>query len=1147
MPAPFIHLNVHSEYSLSDSLLRVDALIARVVELKMPAVALTDRMNVFALAKFYRAAEARGIKPIIGADVQLLNPQDPASPHRITLLCRDHAGYLNLSRLLTRAYLEANGQYGAQISREWFATLGDGLFALLGRQSALAAIDDEGMRAQEIGFWRAQFGERLLLSVARRGMPADQAFEALALSVSADFDIPAVANNEARFLDFDDFDAHEARVCIASSRVLADQSRPRLYSPEQYLKSPAAMHDAFADLPQLLDSTVELARACNVVMGFGKYYLPAYPTPKAEAEDSYLVAQSRVGLSERLSRFGGDPRFTEEAYIERLDLELGVINKMGFAGYFLIVADFIAWAKTHDIPVGPGRGSGAGSLVAWALKITDLDPLRYDLLFERFLNPERVSMPDFDIDFCMDRREEVIDYVGERYGRDRVAQIVTYGSMAAKAVIRDTGRVLGHPYGLVDSVAKLIPLTPLDMTLELALSKEPELKARYEAEDEVRELIDLARKLEGLVRNAGKHAGGVVIAPSPLPDFVPLYTDQSAEGGVTQFDKDDVEAIGLVKFDFLGLRTLTIIDWALKDIALKRIARNQPALDLATLPMDDAKTYELLKSCKTTAVFQLESRGMKDLVRRLQPDCFDDIVALVALFRPGPLESGMVQTYVDLKHGRGRVEYPHPWLEPILKPTHGVIVYQEQVMQIAQVLGGYTLGGADLLRRAMGKKKPEEMAQQRSIFVDGATALGVDEKLSSPIFDLMEKFAGYGFNKSHSAAYALLSYHTAYLKAHYPTEFMAAVLSSDMDSTDKVVNFIDDARDRGLIILKPDVNRPTYPFKPLANGEILYGLGAIKGVGEGAVRNIVEERERAGPYQSLHDLTQRIDLKHANRRVLEALIIAGALDQFNVHRAQLLEDVDDALKSADQSLRDRLSGQVDMFGGTVSAQESVKAVVAPWDALTLLRGEREKLGFYFSGHPFDTYRAHTKHMATTVIGELTDRYGEISNDPAERKRAPSIALAGIVTQLRRSESMAFAQIEDHTGRIEVGLFREACAEFAHKLVKDQVIIVEGQLSSDDFNGGYQLRAKRVMDLDEACALHARGLIVTLQSASARTISDVQATLRAHPGQAPIRVRLNTQGLRADFDLDDSHRVRPSLNLLECLRRLSGVLQAEMVY
>lgn len=1143
----FIHLNVHSEYSMNDSLLRVEDLVAQVHAQDMPAVALTDRMNVFALAKFYRQAEAKGIKPIVGADVLISNPDNPQAPELITLLCRDHSGYLNLSRLLTRAYLEANGPYGPQLSRSWFSGLSGGLFALLGRQSALASIERESVRDAEIGFWRGHFDQRLLLTIARRGLAQDQPFEALALDLSARHAIPAVANNEARFLDPLDFDAHEARVCIASSRVLADSSRPRLYSPEQSLKSPSEMRELFADLPQLLDSTVELARACNVGLSFGKYYLPAFPTPNQTPEDAWLNRKAGDGLSARLARFGRDPRFDEKSYSERLELELGVINEMGFAGYFLIVADFIAWARQNGIPVGPGRGSGAGSLVAWALEITDLDPLRYGLLFERFLNPERISMPDFDIDFCMDRREEVIDYVAQRYGRDRVAQIVTYGSMAAKAVIRDTGRVLGHPYGLVDSVAKLIPSTPLDMTLKLALDKEPELKSRYENEEDVRELIDLARKLEGLVRNAGKHAGGVVIAPSPLPDFVPLYTDQSAAGGVTQFDKDDVEAIGLVKFDFLGLRTLTIIDWALKDIELKRAASGEPTLDLATLAMDDVKTFDLLKSCKTTAVFQLESRGMKDLVRRLQPDCFDDIVALVALFRPGPLESGMVQTYVDCKHGRSRVEYPHPWLEPILKPTHGVIVYQEQVMQIVQVLGGYTLGGADVLRRAIGKKSPEEMAQQRSIFVDGATKLGVDERLSSPIFDLIEKFAGYGFNKSHSAAYALLSYHTAYLKAHYPTEFMAAVLSSDMDSTDKVVNFIDDAKDRGLCIQKPDINRPTYKFKPLANGEILYGLGAIKGVGEGAVLNIIKERESAGEFRSLHDLTQRLDLKHANRRVLEALIIAGALDGFGVHRAQLLSDLDAALKAADQSTRDRQSGQNDMFGGTVDATPAASAAVPAWDALTLLKGEREKLGFYFSGHPFDTWRVHTKHIVSMAIGELGERFGEISNDPAERKRAPSVTLAGIVAQIRRSDSMAFAQLEDHSGRIEVGLFRDSLAEFGHKLIKDQVIVVEGQISSDDFNGGYQLRAKRVMDLEEACAMYARGLVLTLDSASAITIDTLKSALRDHQGQAPIRVRLVSRGVRAEFDLGDAHRVRPSLKLLDLLGRIAGVVKADMVY
>src|SRR5687768_16995590 len=893
MTARFVHLHLHSEYSLADSTIRIGELVKRCAQLGQPAVAVTDIDNLFAAVKFYKAAEGAGIKPIIGADIGLADGNE--TPARMTLLCRDRSGYLTLSRLLSRAWMEGHRIDGVAIRPEWLREDNGGLFALVGRKSLagqLVSTHRTELAEASLADWRDVFGDRLHLELTRSGRDGEDAFNAFALHAATRRGIPIVASNDVRFLDADGFEAHEARVCIASGRVLDDPKRPKDYSAEQYLKSSEEMQALFHDVPDAIDNAFSLATRCNVTMKLGEYALPAFPVPSEHTIESWLRSSAREGLVARLEKSPLAPGKTREEYEARLETELDVIIKMGFPGYFLIVADFINWGKAQGIPVGPGRGSGAGSLVAWALGITDLDPLPYDLLFERFLNPERVSMPDFDIDFCMDRRDEVIDYVARKYGRDRVSQIITYGTMAAKAVVRDSGRVLGHPYGFVDGIAKLIPNT-LGICLDDALGesdaarKNPELASvelmqRMQAEDDVRDLLTLARELEDLTRNAGKHAGGVVIAPSPLSDFCPLFAEHDGHGAgrnpVTQFDKDDVEAIGLVKFDFLGLRTLTIIDWAVKAINARRKATGEAPLDITALPLDDPATYELFARGDTVAVFQFESRGMRELLKRAKPDTFEDIIALAALFRPGPLGSGMDREWVDSKHGHTEVSYPHPSLEPVLKPTYGVIVYQEQVMQIAQVLAGYSLGGADLLRRAMGKKKPEEMAKERVKFESGAEQNGVPARTASQIFDLMEKFAEYGFNKSHSAAYALVAYQTAWLKVHHPAEFMAAVLSSDMDNTDKVVMFLDEARALGLEVQPPDVNASAYMFEAIGSQTIRYGLGAVKGVGHGACEAIAEERARNGQYTDLLEFCKRVDSSKLNRRALEALVNAGALD-----------------------------------------------------------------------------------------------------------------------------------------------------------------------------------------------------------------------------------------------------------------------------
>ncbi len=835
------------------------------------------------------------------------------------------------------------------------------------------------------------------------------------------------------------------------------------------------------------------------------------------------------------------------------DLEIDVILAMGFPGYFLIVADFITWAKANGIPVGPGRGSGAGSLVAYALTITDLDPLRYDLLFERFLNPERVSMPDFDVDFCMEGRDRVIDYVADRYGRDKVSQIITYGSMAAKAVVRDVGRVLGHPYGFIDRIAKLIPFE-IGMTLDKALEQEPQLAELYDGDEDVQAVIDLARALEGLARNAGKHAGGVVIAPSQLTDFTPLYCEQGGDAVVSQFDKDDVEAVGLVKFDFLGLRTLTIIDWALKTINHQRAEAGQPPVDINNLPLVDARTFTLLKSAATTAVFQLESSGMKDLIRRLQPDTFEDIVALVALFRPGPLQSGMVDDFIARKHG-AQIRYPHPELEPILKPTYGIILYQEQVMQIAQVLAGYTLGGADMLRRAMGKKKPEEMAKQRSIFQDGARARGVDVDVATSIFDLMEKFAGYGFNKSHSAAYALISYQTAWLKAHHPAAFMAAVLSADMDNTDKVVHLIAECRDMTLRVVPPDVNRSDYHFTVQSDDTIVYGLGAIKGVGQAAIEGMLAERARGGAFADLFDFCQRVERSKLNRRVIDALIRAGALDSMGETRASHTANITRALKLAEQRSRDLDTGQNDLFGATaaaVPATPSDRQVLPEWEEEQRLQGEMDALGLYLTGHPITRY---AQELVNIVSGKLADLEQVCAAMPASAAGRPgrpgsgerAVTIAGLVMSMRvrktqRGGRIAFLTLDDNTARLDVRVFPEVFEKYQALLGKDKVLVIQGGFGLDDYTGGNQVTAQGIYDINQARELFARRLVVGVESVQAGNgfagcLADILQPFRQ--GHCRICIDYTGGGASARLALGEEWAVHPTDELLHRLRDLAG--------
>jgi DNA polymerase-3 subunit alpha len=1149
MQPAFVHLHLHTEYSLVDGIVRIKPLVKAAAEAGMPAVAVTDQANLFAMVKFYKAAQAAGLKPIVGTDVWVQNEEEPNQPSRLVLLCRDYPGYRNLTHLVSRAYIDGQHRGMPILEKAWLAGHTDGLIALSGgREGDVGEALGAGKRdraAEFIGDWLRLFGEDYYLELQRTGREGEEEYLHGAVDLAAAMGVPVVATNDVRFLKSEDFGAHEARVCIHDGRTLDDPRRPRRYTEQQYLRTPEEMQALFADIPEALENTVEIARRCNLELKLGKYYLPDFPIPEGMTEAEYFRRQACDGLEERLAKlFDTDaPDFPEwrREYDERLEEELGVIIDMGFPGYFLIVADFIQWAKRNGIPVGPGRGSGAGSLVAYALTITDLDPIEYDLLFERFLNPERVSMPDFDVDFCMEGRDRVIDYVADHYGREKVSQIITYGSMAAKAVVRDVGRVLSYPYGFVDQIAKLIPFE-VGMTLEKAMEQEEALRERYESEEDVQAIMDMARALEGITRNAGKHAGGVVIAPSKLTDFAPLYCEQGGQGVVTQFDKDDVESVGLVKFDFLGLRTLTIIDWALDNI---RQAGGE--VDITAIPLVDPPVFDLLKQCQTTAVFQLESRGMKELIGRLKPDSFEDIIALVALFRPGPLQSGMVDDFIKRKHGEAAIEYPHPDLEPILKPTYGVILYQEQVMQIAQVLAGYTLGGADLLRRAMGKKKAEEMAKQRTIFTEGALKRGVEEKTATYIFDLMEKFAGYGFNKSHSAAYALVSYQTAWLKAHHPAAFMAAVLSADMDNTDKVVTLIDECGAMALEVVPPNVNISAYKFTVREDGAIVYGLGAIKGVGEGAIANINEERKANGPYEDLFNFCRRIDLKKANRRVLEALIRAGALDGLGPNRATLFATLPLALRLAEQHLQNSQAGVEDMFGfaaGALSESPAEFETVPEWNDDQRLMGEKETLGLYLTGHPIEQFQEELAKFTSCRIVDLK---------PTERKQ--TVVVAGLVIALRamntkRGDRIAFVTIDDRSARIELAVFSDEYQRFRDELAKDRVIVVEGEVSIDERNGGLKMRATEIWDLERARERFARRLVIRVDHRRAGNgfVDSLEKALSPfREGRCPIWLDYAGQGVRARLALGEQWRVHPSDELLHRLRHLAGERGVDLEY
>ena len=1143
LPVDFIHLRVHSDYSMMDGLNKVKPILARVRELNMPAVAITDQMNMCGLVKFYDTAHALGIKPIIGADFWVQSEELGEAIFRLTLLAMNNKGYKNITLLISKAYQRGHVNGKAVIDKQWLVEHNEGVIVLSGGTAGdLGEALTKGNMplAQQISqFYQTYFVDRYYLELTRTGRHGEEDYIHRATEWASQHDLPVVATNEVCFNDREGFAAHDIRVCIYDGYTLEDKRRPKRYNEQQYLRSADEMRAIFADIPEAIANTVEIAKRCNVTVKLGEYFLPKFPTGGMSDAD-YLVKMSWEGLERRLAFLFPDEQERKEKrpeYDERLEIELGVINQMGFPGYFLIVMEFIQWSKDNGIPVGPGRGSGAGSLVAYALDITDLDPLEFDLLFERFLNPERVSMPDFDVDFCMDRRDEVIDHVAELYGRQAVSQIITFGTMAAKAVVRDVGRVLGHPYGFVDRISKLIPSDP-GMTLQKAFEVEPRLPELYEQDEEVKDLIDMARILEGVTRNAGKHAGGVVIAPTQITDFAPLYCDDEGKNPVTQFDKNDVETAGLVKFDFLGLRTLTIIQWAI-DMIYKGRGKK---IDISAIPLEDPRSFRVLQNAETTAVFQLESRGMKDLIKRLKPDCFEDIIALVALFRPGPLQSGMVDNFIDRKHGREAISYPdadyqHECLQTILEPTYGIILYQEQVMQIAQEMAGYSLGGADLLRRAMGKKKPEEMAKQRTVFAEGSKGNNIDPDLAMKIFDLVEKFAGYGFNKSHSAAYALVSYQTLWLKAHYPAEFMAAVMSADMDNTDKIVTLVDECNRMGLTILPPDLNAGQYKFTVDEEGRIVYGIGAIKGVGEGPIEAIIKARQDKQSFTDLFDFCAKVDLKKINKRVLEKLVLSGAMDNLGPHRASLMATLPEAIAAADQHAKAESFGQSDMFGLLTTEPEQVQQAfvnVPPWPEKTWLDGEKETLGLYLTGHPINQYEQEIKHYST---GRLVDL-------KPTGKEGTAIAV-GLVLGIRimtnkKGRRWAIVTLDDKSARMEARFFPEMFEKYEEILQPDKILLISGQVSFDEFSGGNTISARDAMDIVQAREKNVKWLSLEVQSdwCNASTVAKLQAILQNYQGgSCPINMRVLHQDAEVTLALGAQWYVTPEDQLIYELQQM----------
>ncbi|ENW24205.1 hypothetical protein F925_01905 [Acinetobacter lwoffii NCTC 5866 = CIP 64.10 = NIPH 512] len=1135
----FVHLGIHTEFSITESIVRIPDLVKAAEKEQMPALALTDLSNLHAAVKFYGKCLGKGIKPILGSEIRLNDAE-----HRMTLLAMTNKGWRNLTELVSEGFISGQQLDIPCVQKQWILNQSEDMIALLGMHSDVGKMlmSSNPQKAEPLlEEWVEKFGNRVYIALTRTNRPDEDDFILEAVKLAKKYNIGVVAHNDVHFMTRNDYEAHEARVCIADGYVLGDNRRPKTYSPEQYFKSAEEMAELFSDIPSAIENTYHIAKRCNVTLRLGQYFLPDYPIPEGHTIDTFFAHLSKEGLEERLN-FLYPPEQRDEhwpevrkPYDERIEYEINIINSMGFPGYFLIVMDFIQWSKSNGVPVGPGRGSGAGSLVAYSLKITDLDPLRYELLFERFLNPERVSMPDFDVDFCIAGRDRVIDYVARTYGRDAVSQIATFGTMAAKGAIRDVARVLGKSYGLADRISKMIPTKPLGLSLLESLEAEPQLKdivtnPSNPDNDDAAEIWEMALKLEGITRNTGKHAGGVVISPTKITDFSAVMCEADGTSRVAQFDKDDVESAGLVKFDFLGLRNLTVIEDAVKNIN-KRIKSDKP-LDIAYIPLEDKDAYLVFANANTTAVFQFESVGMKKMLKEARPSKFEEIIAFVSLYRPGPMD--LIPDFIHRMHG-GDFEYLHPLLEGVLEPTYGIMVYQEQVMQAAQYCAGYTLGGADLLRRAMGKKKPEEMVKQRQIFIEGASKKDIDEATANHIFDYMEKFAGYGFNKSHAAAYALVAYQTAWLKAHYPAEFLSAVLTSEMQNTDNVVFLIDDCRKNNLEVLPPSVNMSLYQFHATDEQTIVYGLGAIKGVGEAAMQSVIDARTQEGPFRDLFDFCHRIDLKKINKRTLEALIRSGALDCLGIDRADLMAQLPEAVQAAEQARSNRETGIMDLFGEVEEVQRKPSKPVKPWADEVRLKGEKDTLGLYLTGHPIDVYRNELKSFVPSQINELTPT-----------RRGVTTVFAGLVVDIANFPNRMMMTLDDGTARIEISANHERFNRFKEIIQLDKVVVIEGEIYEREGFDRPMGRLTKAFSLNEIRQKRANSIKITLTAEHfSKSLSrDLQQILTPYTNidmsaHIPVILYLDYPYATTELHLGLNWKVAPLDELLAKLRDYFG--------
>lgn len=1110
----FIHLHVHTDYSIIDGLIKVNELIQKAKKMNMPAIAITDFTNLYGLIKFYINAEKNGIKPIIGSDFYLENQFLGEENAHLTILAKNNIGYQNLILLISKAYKRGFNITGPKIKKKWLIQYKEGLILISGGQNGeigkLLLKGNKILIDECLKFYKKYFLNNFYLEIMKVGYPDEDYYLNSVLELALKHSIPVVATNNVRFIDKNDFKAHEIRVAIDNRSILSNPNREKNYTKYQYLRSEKEMINLFSDIPESLKNTVEISKRCNVTIQLGKYFLPKIK--KKEKIENYLIKHAKHGLEKRLKNIYPNEKEKNKKrkkYDQRLNYELKIINYMGFPGYFLIVMEFVQWAKKNNIPVGPGRGSGASSLVAYSLNITDLNPIKFNLLFERFLNPERISMPDFDIDFCMEKRDKVIEHVTKIYGHESVSQIITFGTMTARSVIKDVGRVLNHSYLFADKISKLIPLDP-GITLKQALLIEPELKKLYQSDEEVKLLIDSAKKIEGIIRNVGKHSGGVIIAPNKITDFLPIYCDQNGQNQLTQFDKNDIEKIGLVKFDFLGLKTLTIIDLAINMINKRKIKRKENTINIINIPLNDIKCFNNLKKAKTTAVFQLESRGMKDLINKLKPDCFEDIIALMALFRPGPLKSGMVNNFINRKHGLEKISYPdkkwqHISLKPILESTYGIILYQEQVMQIAQTLSGYTLGEADILRRSISKKNTNEMEKQKAIFKKKAIKNGINFELATKIFNLLEKFASYGFNKSHSTAYALISYQTLWLKTYYPAEFMAAALTTDMDNVEKIVVLIEECRKLGLKVLPPDINSGLYQFHVKKN-KIIYGIGAIKGVGEIAIEAIIKSRTSNGPFKDIFDFCSRVDMKKLNRRIIKKLIMSGSFDNLGLHRAALIFSLENALKCAEQYSQSLLFKQIDMFGILSKNKEKNNFLykkIKKWPEKIILKGEKETLGLYLTGHPITEYLNEIKHYTNGF------RIKDINkNKVGKTLKIIGLLLTSKIITTKTGRKMGLCTLDDHSGRIDVILFSNTLKKYKNLLKIDKILLVLGKVEFDKFNKNYKIKAYKIMKLVEVREKHIQYIQILIKEKKMKNnlLENIYSILNSsYPGKTPVHL------------------------------------------